>query len=174
LKSGLKDGGVYNTRLSLRIFLVLLALVIVVVALWVVSPKQSPTSVKSLTSGYIDSSRIFLLSSNSSYGYYYGSPCLIIGVTVRNDYSAQHPVPDSSFANNSGLAWLGLSARLYDKDGNVIDSESLRPPNSFPNYNQVSLISGGTLSLNLHMGTARRDIDHYDVYLGYLSPFPAP
>jgi hypothetical protein len=167
-----------SMRLSWKILLLLLALVIVVVALWVIgslqSVEQSSTSAKSLTPGYLNSSRIFLLSSNSSYGYYYGSPCFIIGATVRNDYSAQQPVPDSAFANNSGLAWFGLSARLYDKNGKVIDSQSLRPPNSFPNYNQVSLVSGGTLSLNLYMGTARRDIDHYGVYIGGLSAIPAP
>lgn len=177
LKSGLKNGHVSNMKLSEKILLVLLVIVIIAVTLLVMtslqSAEQSSTNVKPLTPGYIDNSKIFLLSSNSSYGYYYGSPCLIIGVTVRNDYTAQQPVPDH-IANNSGLAWFGLTAELYDKNGAIIDSQSLRPPDSFPNYWQVSLASGETLSLNLYMATTRRDVDHYDLDVGYLGALPAP
>jgi hypothetical protein len=168
---------VTNTKFSKKDLAVLLVVVILAVTLLVMnllqSAEQSSTNVRPLAPGYIDSTKIFLLSSNSSYGYYYGSPCLIIGVTVRNDYTAQQPVPDH-IANNSGLAWFGLTAKLYDKNGAIIDSQSLRPPDSFPTYWQVSLASGETLSLNIYMATTRRDVDHYDLDVGYLSDIPAP
>jgi hypothetical protein len=139
------------------------------------SVEQLSTNVKNLTPGYIDDSKIFLLSSNSSYGYFYGSPCLIIGVTVRNDYTGQQPAPGTVIANSSGLAWFILTAGLYDKNGVVIDSQYLLPPGFHPpNYYQVSLVSGGTLSLNIYMGTARRDVDHYDLGFAYIGSLPAP
>jgi hypothetical protein len=174
----LKNGHVTDTEFSKKDLAVLLVVVILAVTLLVMtllqSAEQSSTNVRPLTPGYIDNSKIFLLSSNSSYGYYYGSPCFMIGVTVRNDYTAQQPVPDNAFANNSGLAWFILTAKLYDKNGIMIDSQSLLPPDSFPNYNQVSLVSGETLSLNIYMATARRDVDHYDLGFGYLGAIPAP
>jgi hypothetical protein len=178
LKSGLKNGRVVDMKLSEKILLVSLVVLIAAVVLWVMPPLQSAerslTNVKPLTPGYIDDSRIFLLSSNSSYGSYYGSPCFIIGVTVRNDYTAQQPVPDNTMVNDSGLAWFILTAKLYDKNGTMIDSQSLLPPSSHPNYDQVSLVSGGTFSLNINMATTRRDVDRYDLDFGYLGALPAP
>jgi hypothetical protein len=93
---------------------------------------------------------------------------------VRNDYTAQQPVPDNTMVNDSGIAWFILTAKLYDKNGIMIDSQSLLPPGSHPNYDQVSLVSGGTLSLNINMATTRRDVDRYDVDFGYLGTLPAP
>ncbi|HLE75449.1 MAG TPA: hypothetical protein VI864_05330 [Candidatus Bathyarchaeia archaeon] len=117
------------------------------------------------------------MSSNSRYGYYYGSPCFIISVTVRNDYNAQQPVPDvlfGEYANNTGFAWLILNAELYDKNGTRIDSQRLRPPIVGFNYNQVGLDSGETLSLDMYMETTRQDVAHYDLYFSYLGATPAP
>lgn len=123
---------------------------------------------------YIGNSSIYLLSANSSYGTCDGTPCFIVNVTVRNDYTSQQPPPNNFTESSSGEAWFILIAKLYDKNGAQINAQEFIPPQEHPNYNQVGLNSGETTSLNIYMDTTNHDVDHYSLVFGYLGSIPAP
>lgn len=80
---------------------------------------------------YIGNSSIYLLSANSSYGIYDGTPCFIVDVTVRNDYTSQQPPPNNFTESSSGEAWFILIAKLYDKNGTQINAQEFIPPQGF-------------------------------------------
>ena len=124
---------------------------------------------------YIANSSIYLLSVNPSYGTYDGSSCFIINVTVRNDYTPEHPVPDNAYSNNPGLAWICLTAQLYAPNGNKIEAKDISGPNLLPfNLPQYSLDSDQTFSIIIYMNPASHDIDHYTLDLVYLGALAAP
>ena len=139
-------------------------------------PQESTAKVEPAVPSYIDNSKIFLLSATSSYGYIEGnplSPCFIVKATIRNDYTPQQPV-DNSYNNSQGTAWFIMYAKLYDKNGNQIQSQSYIPPNGHPNSNQQNIASNETKTLSILMVTSNRNIDHYTLAFGHIGTFPAP
>ncbi len=136
---------------------------------------QPPTEAKSPDAGYIENSQIYLISANSRYGDYKGSPCFIINVTVRSDYTVENP-PDNLSSVNTGAAFFILTANLYDKSNNTIEAQRYIPPHSIPSYNQQNLGSGDTLTYDIYLTVTqqRHDIDHYDLVFDYLGSIPAP
>ena len=74
--------------------------------------------------GYLDGSRLFLVSAKATYGMHNGQACFIINATVRNDYTEQQPPPMDNFpSNSSGIAYFGLTAKLFDKTGPIASSD---------------------------------------------------
>ncbi len=163
----------------LAIFAVaVLALVIVGLTftfLFNAQPSGQAIGAKSPAAGYIEDSKICLLSANSSYGDYQGNPCFIIAVTVRSDYTPQNP-PDNSSHVNTGSAFFILNAKAYDNNNTEIETQRYIPPHGIPSYNQQGLGSGETLTYNIYLTVTqqRNDIDHYDLYFDYLGSYPVP
>jgi hypothetical protein len=134
--------------------------------------ENSTAYVQTSAPGYIDDSRIFLLSANASYGIYDWTPCFVAHLSIRNDYTSQQP-PDNETANSTGTAWLLVAAKLYDKDGGQISAQRF----TFgypPSYGEISLGSGETAELDVVMATSSRNVDHYVLVFGWLGSFPSP
>jgi hypothetical protein len=148
-----------------------------------------------LTDQVGNETRIFLDSAIPSYGKYpfhnatgypgkpdihAGDTCFIVNVTVRNDYSSQNPLPSGGFGDigSNGTAFVALTAKLNDGNGNVISATNVTPqyPNIPPELNapEMSLESNETYSFNMYLVTKNQNIDHFSIEVLYLGSVPAP
>ena len=161
------------------------------------SPDFPAVSVKPVDSHYLGGNvsgyetKFFLVSATPRYGYYRatfrvlsipsswihkGDPCFIINFSLRNDYTEeeiQNLTPP--FANNT-RAWVGLRFELFDRNGNSIDAVSTGANGRFlPNdlFN-TAMGSGDTRSWEVYLATENRGIDHFEIYIRYMSSKPEP
>jgi hypothetical protein len=168
-----------NIKFSKKIIAILLAIGLATtigLIIFFQLPQESNAKVEPAAPSYIANSKILLLSANSSYGYICGnpfSPCFIVRVTIRNDYTSQDPV-DRLYNDSQGWAWFIMYAKLYDKNGNQIQSQAYIPPNGHPNSNQQGMASNETETLTIVMVTSNRSIDHYTLAFGWIGTIPAP
>jgi len=138
--------------------------------------------------------RIFVVSAKVSSGFYpfstrsavgptvgppvveKGEPCVIINVTVRNDYSAQY-LPSPQFPNSStpAFAWVFLTAEIFN-GSNEINATDLTHVGLFPNsWSFVSLNSGVTKILSIYLATAsKREITRFEIVPIYIGGIPPP
>jgi hypothetical protein len=156
------------------------------------SNKENTTETRQATVsnvGYLGSSKIYLVSANSSYGQYdrpeinspgfvevhAGDPCFRITVTLRNDYTIESPVPDSKYSNNTEYANFMISAYLYDKNGNIITAPDVTDQHWMPiKIPQHGLSYGKTSTFNMILLTSSHDIDRYEIRLWGPSSMPIP
>ena len=100
-----------NIKFSKKIIAILLAIGLATtigLIIFFQLPQESNAKVEPAAPSYIANSKILLLSANSSYGYICGnpfSPCFIVRVTIRNDYTSQDPV-DRLYNDSQGWAWF--------------------------------------------------------------------
>ncbi len=163
-----------------------------VLAVWVVTAPQptgnSVADIKPVSAGYLEG-KIYLVSTSARYGTYEqpsghpmgvpvvneGDPCFILNVTVRNDYNAQQRPPDSASFNDTGRAYICLTAKIYDQNGAQIQALDVTEPYLVPfNRPQHSLEYGETISFDIVLATSHRDIDHYEFQMLYIGSMPAP
>ena len=168
-----------NTKVSKKILAILFTVALVATIGLIVFfqvPLESNAKVESLAPSYIANSKIFLLSSTSSFGYVGGnplSPCFRVTAKIRNDYTSQQPV-DSLYNDSQGRAWFIMYAKLYDKNGNQIQSQPYIPPNGHPNSNQQNIASDETETQTILMMTSNRNVDHYTLAFSWIGTIPAP
>jgi hypothetical protein len=84
-----------------------------------------------------------------------GEPCVIINVTIRNDYSEQSPVPDH-FPGHPTLAYVFLTAKIFNGDKQISITDLTQvglPPDS---WSSASLQSGETATVSIYLATASR------------------
>jgi hypothetical protein len=184
--------------MAVGLFILIAAFVTVMFALW-----SNPTSnIRPLSPQYVklrngNDTRIFLVSAIPSYGGYAfadakvypgpgspeihrGDPCVIINVTVRNDYDAINPLPPylSIGHPNSTRAEVSLSAQLYDRDNRIIEAMDVTPP--LPrvpaelNSPISSMKSGETLSYNMYLSTGNRNVETFTIVAAYVGAEPPP
>lgn len=120
-------------------------------------------------------SRIFVVSTSISSGFYpyptrsaigqtggppvveKGEPCVIINVTVRNDYSAQYP-PPAQFPNSPtpAFAYVFLTAKIFSGN-NEINATDLTnvglPPTS---WSSAGLNAGETQTISIYLATTSK------------------
>jgi hypothetical protein len=111
-----------------------------------------------------------------------GDPYLIIGVTVRNEYSAadagngsDRNAPVGKLPTGSYVSIITLTATLYSWNGSIIQaSEAIRPSQDV----QSSTASGGhpfllgsnqTKQVVFYLSPSSLDIDHYEIRVSRLS-----
>jgi hypothetical protein len=151
---------------------------------------------------YIGNSSIYLILATSFYGPYpfasavgpqpeaspvikEGNPCFIINVTIRNDYTLENLPPNQVgteyYANGtttnepSASVYVFLTARIYNKQGNVIQATDVTPPYGFNNGGAyASLQSGENATLSMYLATSQKDIDHFNIVLRYVGNIPLP
>jgi hypothetical protein len=122
-------------------------------------------------SGYLNGTKLFLVSAKYTYGTHNGQACFIIYATVRNDYTA-----DNFGGNSSGTAYFGLTAKLYGQTG-LIAARDVTSPGSAPlGVPEIGLDSGQTYSYQIDMATsnARANVDNYNIYLVAIAGYPIP
>ena len=155
------------------IALVTVTLVIVSFVAFNLGTEGPATSATLNNAGYLRGTKLFLVSAKASYGIHNGQACFIINVTVRNDYTIQQPPPmDNWIGNSTGTAWFGLTATLYDKNGQVNATNiDQGVPIGVP---EVGLDSGETASFEINMATSSRSISNYSVVLVDIAGYPIP
>ncbi len=180
----------------LLIFVAIMAVSVILLSAFLVAQQIHPASTPVIeliqsASGYYLSymgnvSRIFVVSANASYGNYptrtsptgvvwveNGEPCIIINVTIRNDYSTQYPPPDSQ-SNNPTLAYVYLTAQLFNGK-NQINATDLLQVGLPPDAGAVTWLSGGeSATLTLYLGTNNTDITSFQIVARYITGLPLP
>jgi hypothetical protein len=121
---------------------------------------------------------------NYSWLFMGGAPYLMIGATVRNDYtSADAEIgagSSSPIGNLRGvyLSYLSLTVKLYSQDGSIVQATNLNvtyAPNNTALGNQEFISeSGATTQVIFYVSPANLNIDHYEIYVSYLSALPQP
>ncbi|MGA3060523.1 MAG: hypothetical protein ABSD92_09155 [Candidatus Bathyarchaeia archaeon] len=125
--------------------------------------------------GYVNTSRLFLVSAKATYGMHNGQACFIINATVRNDYTAQQPPPMDNFpGNSSGTAYFGLTAKLYDKTGLIASSDVTSPGSAPLGVTEIGLDSGQTYTVEIDMATSSRNVDNYSINILDIAGYPIP
>jgi hypothetical protein len=150
--------------------------------------------------GYIGNSSIYLVSTSSFYGPYpfasavgpppgstpvikEGNPCFIINATIRNDYTLENLPPNQvtlyysngTAESKSAHVYAFLTAKIYDKQGNVIQATDVTPPYGFWNGGAyASLGSGQNETLTMYFATSQKNVDHFEIVLRYVGSLPPP
>jgi hypothetical protein len=186
-----------RTILFSAVAIVLVVLIFVLLASNIFSSSIPINEIEPVNAHYLganNQTKIFLITAIPSYGTYpfddtkgygvkpdihHGDPCFIINVTVRNDYSPQNPLPFGGFGDwaAKGMAFVALSAKLYDVNGNRIEATDVTPP--YPQGPQLDapvmrLDSGQVVSFSMYLKTARQDVKAFTIYLVSLSSVPPP
>ncbi|MEM3703472.1 MAG: hypothetical protein QXX79_03505, partial [Candidatus Bathyarchaeia archaeon] len=124
--------------------------------------------------------KIFLLDASSKFGFYNesfcaryagcvnkGDPCLIVALTIRNDYTEEKP---------RGY-FISFTAGLYDKEGKLV-GWIMNPGEFFGGIAEFNLQSGEKATINLFLAYNKtidaREIDHYDLFIFNIQDLPTP
>jgi hypothetical protein len=146
-----------------------------------------------LTTSVGRETKIFLMAAAPSYGVYpypsvtgkgsnpdihTGDPCLIINVTVRNDYTRQDPPPIAiSDMESQCDAFTALTATLFDKDSKGIEATNVTPeyPAIPPQLGAptIHLESGEIYSFSMYLATPNRTVNRFNIKILYVSSLPA-
>jgi hypothetical protein len=143
------------------------------------NPELPPSSYLLLDSppGYLNGTKLFLVSAKYAYGTHDGQACFIIYATIRNDYTAQQAPPMDNFGGkSSGTAYFGLTAKLYGQIG-LITAKDVTSPGSAPlGVPENSLDSGQTYPYQIDMATShtRSNVDNYSIELEAIAGYPIP
>ncbi len=108
-------------------------------------------------------------------------PVLMIGVIVRNDYTPADagnsanpnaPISTNPYANRSS-SWIALTAEFYRHDGSIIqvaDANITQAPTAIGSH-KFTLGSGETTQVVFYFPPLNQDVDHYKIYISYLSAY---
>lgn len=187
---------------SVLILAFLMILIVLVLSIFVVLSSSyravsTPTvvNVKPVAPHYLtydgNESRIFLVSATPAYGSYpgpsvaqmgstpgvkKGDPCFTINVTIRNDYSAENPLPDQNIFNMSNPdANVYLTAQIFNTQGQIKATDVTPPYLAVPlSGAYTSLASQENATVTIYMATSHQDIDNFEIILEYVGSVPAP
>jgi DNA-binding transcriptional ArsR family regulator len=109
-------------------------------------------------------------------------PILLIGATVRNDYTLEDaenligqnaPVSNLTSMDNC-WSFVKLTAKLYDKLGNVIEAPDANFTGPYPSMGSQEFVvkSGGTTQVVFYLEPESWDIDHYEIFVDYVTDSP--
>jgi hypothetical protein len=132
-------------------------------------------------------SKIYLIDSFSSYSsanetyttpdgqiIEKGTPLFVITTTLRNDYTSDNPAPPLNNQDPTspadGTAYLYLTAKIYDKEGQLNATNVSVSDFSLTAISGTGLVlsSGQTSSFNIYMATSHTNINRYEVNLYFL------
>jgi hypothetical protein len=160
------------------------------------TPSNSGSPIQSVANIYLQSqgnaSRIYVVSANASYGTYpyptvtvppnfnsgkkfiaeNGEPCVIINVTLRNDYSAEYPAPNPSSLNNTTTkVYISLTAQLSNSEGQVDSTDITNAgyiASATTNSAFTSLNYGQSTTVTLYMATSNTNITSFQLIPRYI------
>ena len=154
------------------------------------SPVETSSNATAQTGYYLSNSRIFVVSSNSNYGYYpfatvtnpngdgeilaeNGEPCFIIDVTIRSDFSTQYPPPNPN-SDDPSFVFVYLTAQIFSGK-NQINATDITPQVGFVNGGAYApLKSGGSATLTIYLATNNTDITSYQIDSRFISGIAVP
>lgn len=119
------------------------------------------------------------LPGNYSFSLAGGNPVLMVGVTVRNDYTPadggngakfNSPIGTNPFTNRSS-SWISLTVRFYNQNGDVVPAPDVNITQALTAIGgrKFALGSGETTQVVFYFSPLSHDVDHYEVYVSYLS-----
>ena len=119
---------------------------------------------------------------NYSWLFMGGGPYLMIGATVRNDYTSadaengNNPTAPIGDVRGSYLSYLSLTVRLYGQDGSIVQTTYLNitsaPNNTALGDQKFISESGTTTQVIFYLSPSNLNIDHYKIYVSSLSSLP--
>lgn len=134
-----------------------------------------------------DNVTVFIVRCNTFNGYSWMSytsdePFLLIGATVKNDYTLEDaenltdqnaPVSNLTSMGNS-WSFVKLTVKLYDAHGNIIEStEPIFTGSSTALGSREFVVkSGGTTQVVFYLEPESWDIDHYEIFVDYVTDSP--
>ena len=111
-----------------------------------------------------------------------GAPYLMIGATIRNDYTSADAKSGAGSSSPIGnlrgvyLSYLSLTVTLYSQDGSIMQAANLNVTAASDNTalgNQEFISeSGTTTQVIFYVSPVNLNIDHYEIYVSYLSALP--
>jgi len=162
------------------------------------TPSTGTVTTQSNSSYYLQyqgtESKIYVVSASAQNGYYpyptvtvppflnwnesiiaeNGEPCVIITVTLRNDYSTQNPAPNP--VDHSNLVHVGLTAQLSDGQ-NQITAKDITNANciaSFANNEATASMNyGDSATVTIYLATNSTNVASFQLqatYIGILIP----
>lgn len=179
-------------KLTIALIIVILSVSLLTVGYYLNNQAHQSVAepIPSVSNYYLSDSRIFVVSANASYGGYpfptvtdshglalakNGETCVIINVTLRNDYSTQYPAPNPA-PDNSTLVHIGLTAQIFNGE-NQINAKDIT--NAFPiasvstNEAYTEIDYGESTTLSIYLATNNTDITSFQIiprYIGLLTP----
>lgn len=128
---------------------------------------------------FLESATLWKDYSNVSFGFdrsYYafeGVPAVVVNATIRNEYSAEEIIEFS----REGISdcSVGIDVYMYDEQGDAVGTVHSGDP--FRGCCEMNLKSGESTSVNMvfvteKMFVTENRIDHFKIYVSYLSPIP--
>ena len=116
--------------------------------------------------------------SAGSYEYQIGSyaqnPVLIIGTTIKSDYSS---TDFEAVGNRTGkyVSSINLAVRLYSQNGSLVEASSLKNAwtSSKTAVGGVSFLleAGQSKQVIFYLSPSGLDIDHYEIFVSSVSPY---
>jgi len=168
---------------KLVILAVIVAILVILLSVFWIIPQILPAGpIQSVSNYYLPGSKIFVVSANASYGRYpgetrsysgveNGEPCVIINVTVRNDYSAQYPPPNP--ASNSTRVFVSLTAQIFCGKNQISASDLSFVGLEQPDFDLL-LNSGESGNLPIYLGTTNKDVTSFKIVAFYIGGEPRP
>jgi DNA-binding HxlR family transcriptional regulator len=111
-----------------------------------------------------------------------GGPYLMIGATIRNDYTSADAGngnnPTAPIGNVRGvyLSFLSLTVKLYGQDGSIVQTTNLNvtsAPNNTALGDQEFISESGTTTQGVfYLSPSSLNIDHYEIYVSSISALP--
>jgi hypothetical protein len=182
---------------KLMIFIALIAVSVILLSAFLIEQEIRPAAtpvvepIQSFAGYYLsyggNASKIFVVSTNASYGRYpyptftlfngsvvkNGEPCCIINVTIRNDYSTQYPPPYSQ-SDKPTLAYVFLTAQIFNHK-NQINAMDVSPPLNLANGGAyASLSSGENTTLTIYLATNNMGITSFQIVTRFIVGLPPP
>jgi len=97
-----------------------------------------------------------------------GEPCVVINVTIRNDYSVEYP-PPAQEPGSPTVASVFFTAEIFN-GSNEINATDMTHVGLFPNsWSFVSLNCGETKTLSIYLATASKgEITRFEIFTIYI------
>jgi hypothetical protein len=167
-----------NFRIAVILATVLLFVAFTIVVLlevnygWLHSQEYSAADARLLEPGYLNDSRLYLISATARYGTVSGQNCFIINATVRSDYTEESPPPGG--IGNSTSAFFGITATLYHSN-KAVEASDVTGPGLVPlGVPQHVLAINETGWFEIDMATNSRNVDSYSITLLGIASGPIP
>jgi hypothetical protein len=133
-------------------------------------------------------SRIFVVSANASYGNYpfptvtnlpyanpvviarQGEPCIVISVTLRNDYSSQNPAPNPD-PYNSSLVYISLTAEVFSGNSQISAKDitnALGVASAGTNSAFTSIPYGENTTVSIYLATNNKEVTSFQLHPRYI------
>lgn len=133
-----------------------------------------------------NATKIYVVSVNVTSGYYpydtrsgfggqevtYGEPCLIINVTVRNDYSTQYP-PPMQYPGLPTFAYVFLTAQIFHGNTEIKATDLTQAGLPADSYSYATLNGGQTGTVSVYLATtSKSEVTSYKIIPVWVGGLP--